>query len=288
MSKEKIFGLAQMLSEKSIRKAPKKHRLSLHPLRKHVHRHHSSSEHAENPPQPSKTWTPEEIQQRRVIEQHIFTKLEVYANKPRIWQITHSSHIKQRLLNQSPHISRHYSIPQEFVHDCINQLFLKIDRYVLHARQLVHSTSRFFTDSSNLLQKAQKPNNQWRSFQLERAQAIFPDLDFDEYTPSELLQKYCTHIIQTLTPKPDSNSTNCIAQLREQAFDLNLAYEQSEKVGKDYLRRTLDNYHQRTIPDLRVIEEMVDLGTKNRQTFSRKISMLVLLRFGTYEILAEK
>lgn len=252
-----------MLSNKDIRKVSRKHRLSLHPLRKQIRRQNSSNEHAENPVQSSKTYTPEEIQQRRVIEQHIFSKLEAYANKPRIWQITHSGHMKQRLLNQSSHISNHYSIPQEFVHDCINQLFVKIDRYVVHARQLIHSTTRFLTESNNFLQKTQKPNNQWRSLQIERARIVFPDLNPDDYTEKELLRKYFDHILQTLTPKPDSNSTNCIAQLREQPFDINLAYEQSENTGKDYLQQMLDDYHQRTIPDLRIIKEMVDLGTMN-------------------------
>ena len=260
---KKILGLEHMLSTEHDRKTSKKHRLLRHALHRHGHIKDRSVELVENLPQSSKIWTPEEIEQRRLIEQYIFSKLEIYAHKPRLWQITHSSHIKRRLLSKSSYISTHYSISPDFYHECINQLFLRIDKYVLHARQLINSTSGFLAESNHFLQKPKEKDNQWRSLQLQRARSIFSDLNLDEFTDDELLQKYSTHIIQTITPKPDLNSTDCIAQLREQPFDLNDAYEQSQTTGKGYLEDLLQNYHQQTIPDLQTIEEMVNLSKMN-------------------------
>lgn len=249
-----------MLSAKQDRKISRKHRLLSHVVHKHRHVRNQSIEPMENLPQSSKIWTPEEIEQRRIIEQYIFSKLENYAHKPRIWQITHSSHIKRRLLSKSSFISDHYSISPDLVHDCINQLFVKIDKYVLHARKLISSTSGFLVESNSFLSNPKKTNNQWRSLQLQRAQRIFSDQNLNEFTDDELLQKYSIHIIETLTPKPDLDSTNCIAQLRDQPFDLNIAYEQSETTGKAYLEYILQKYHRETIPDLEIIQEMVNLG----------------------------
>ncbi|CAF5118537.1 unnamed protein product, partial [Rotaria sp. Silwood1] len=58
--------------------------------------------------QPSKTLTEQEIQQRQLIQQYIFSKLEAYANKSRIWQLTHCSRIKERLLDKSHNVSNLY------------------------------------------------------------------------------------------------------------------------------------------------------------------------------------
>jgi hypothetical protein len=215
--------------------------------------------------QSSKQLTEQEIEQRRLIEQYIFSKLEAYANKPRIWQLTHSSHIKRRLLDKSGHISNLYSVPNDFVRESINQLFVNVDKHILQLRRLVQSTSSESVDPDVLFQKARRSKNQWRSLQLERAKQIFPDIVIDEYTENEILQKYYTHIIETLTPKADTASTNCIAQLREEPFDLNHEYEQAERKGKDYLSHLLQNYHERSTPDLQIIQEMVNLGKRNQQ-----------------------
>ncbi|CAF5143643.1 unnamed protein product, partial [Rotaria sp. Silwood1] len=82
--------------------------------------------------QPSKTLTEQEIQQRQLIQQYIFSKLEAYANKSRIWQLTHCSRIKERLLDKSHNVSNLYSLPNDFVRESINQLFINVDKYVIY------------------------------------------------------------------------------------------------------------------------------------------------------------
>jgi hypothetical protein len=236
----------------------KKHRLILH----HLHRHKDTSNNSEGNPI-TKSLTEEEIQQRQLITQYIFSKLEVYANKPRLWQITHSAHIKRRLLDKTHHISNLYSLPNDFVRESINQLFIDVDKYLLQARQFIQSAARLSTEPISFFDKTKKNNNQWRSLQLERAQQIFPDINREDVNDDELLQKYYTHITETLTPKPDLNSTNCIAQIREQPFDLDHAYQQAENTGKDYLIHMLQSYHQRSTPDLAIIKQMVNHG-KNK------------------------
>ncbi|CAF4540083.1 unnamed protein product, partial [Rotaria sp. Silwood2] len=196
-----------------------KHRNNQKTIRSHLYNHHirdhtKSAEDFSNAHvnilsgaetnQLYKNLTEEEIQRRQLIRQYIFSKLEVYANKPRIWQLTHSSHIKKRLLNKSRNISNLYSLPNYFVHESINQLFINVDKYVLQLRRLIQSTSCESVDLNVLFQKIRKPNNQWRSLQLERAKQILPNINNEEFTENELLQKYYIHIIETLTPKPDT------------------------------------------------------------------------------------
>ncbi|CAF3017993.1 unnamed protein product [Rotaria sp. Silwood2] len=216
--------------------------------------------------QSSKSLSEQEIQQRHLIQQYIFSKLEAYANKPRIWQLTHSSHIKERLLDKSRNISNLYSLPNDFVRESINQLFSSVDKYVLQLRRLVHPASCESVELNVLFQKTGEPNNQWHSLQLERAKQIFPNINNEEFTENELLQKYYIHIIETLTPKPDTASSNCIAQLREQPFDLNHAYEQAKNKGKECLAQMLEKYRARLKPDLELIQEMINLGLEQMKT----------------------
>jgi hypothetical protein len=241
----------------------KKHRLPLHHLRRHVSKIHVSSSNNIEGNQSLKSLTEEEIQQRKLIEQYIFSKLETYSNKSRLWQITHSKHIKRHLLDKTRHISDLYSLPNDFVRESINQLFINVDAHVLRARQFIQSASRLSSEPNSFFDKTKKINNQWYLLQLERAQQVFPDINREDFNDDELLHKYYTHIIETLTPKPDLKSTNCIAQLREQPLDLNHAYEQAEITAKDYLKHMLESYHQRSIPDLEIIQQMVNLG-KNK------------------------
>jgi hypothetical protein len=218
-----------------------------------------------------KQLTDQELQQRQLIEQYIFSKLEAYSNKPRIWQLTHSSHIKQRLLGKSDQIAKRYSLPNDFVRDSINQVFINIDNHVSQIRRFLQSTSCASIDPNFVFKNVRETNNQWRALQLERARQIFPDIDQNEFTDDELLQKYYTHIIASLTPKADAANTNCIAQLREQPFDLNRAYEQAEHEGKEYLTHMLQSYHEQSIPDLEIIKEMVDLGKTKSKIFEMNV-----------------
>ncbi|CAF1509439.1 unnamed protein product, partial [Rotaria sp. Silwood1] len=194
------------------------------------------------------------------IQQYIFSKLEAYANKSRIWQLTHCSRIKERLLDKSHNVSNLYSLPNDFVRESINQLFINVDKYVVHLRRFIQYTACESVESISLFKKTEASNNQWCLLQLERAKQIFPNINNEEFTDDELLQKYYTHIIETLTPKPDIANSNCIAQLREQQFDLNHEYEQAENKAKEHLKHMLQNYRERSTPNLELIQEMIDLG----------------------------
>ncbi|CAF3687171.1 unnamed protein product [Adineta steineri] len=240
----------------------------LHLRHLHIHSHKKPTQDAIRPQisgssegtQSSKQLTREETEHRNLIQQYIFSKLEDYANKPRIWQFTHSNHIKRRILDKSGHISRLYSVPVDFVRESINQFFNDADKHISQLRRLTESSSHALKDPNILFQKGKKDNNQWRSLQLKRAKEIFPDINNEDYTDSERLHKYHKYILETLTPKADKENTNCTAQNREQPFDLNHAYEQAENKGKDYLSHMLQSYHDRTIPDLAIIQEMVNHG----------------------------
>ncbi|CAF3978357.1 unnamed protein product, partial [Rotaria sordida] len=244
-----------------------------------IHYHRKSTQDFSNPHinisndseriQSSKNLTEQEIQQRQLIQQYIFFKLQTYANKPRIWQLTHSLHIKRHLLNKSGHISKLYSLPDDFVCESINQLFTNVDKYVLQLRKLIQYKSDASIKSNILFQKIRTSNNQWCSLQLKRAHQIFPNINNEEFTDNEILEKYYNHIIETLTPKADITSSNCIAQLREQPFDLNHAYEQAENKAKECLAPMLQNYRKRSIPDLELIQEMINLGFEHMKTSPR-------------------
>ncbi|CAF4248226.1 unnamed protein product [Rotaria sp. Silwood2] len=216
--------------------------------------------------QPSKNLTKQELQQRQLIQQYIFSKLEAYTKKPRLWQLRRSSHIKQHLRHKSGHIAKLYSLPTDVVHESMDQFFIHVDNCVLKLHRLIQNRSNGSIESNVLFQKMKKSNNQWRLLQLERAKQIFPNINNEEFTENELLQKYYTHIIETLTPKPDTASSNCIAQFREQPFDLNRAYEQAERKGKDYLVHRLQNYRERSTPDFELIQEMINLGFEHMKT----------------------
>jgi hypothetical protein len=135
-----------------------------------------------------------------------------------------------------------------------------VDKHVIRAREFIQSTTRLYSESNNFLYKAKPTHNQWNLLQLTRAREIFPDVNQEDLNEEELLQKYYKHVFENLTPTPDSKSANCVAQLREQPLNLDNAYDQAERTGKDCLKHLLDSYHQRSKPDLSIIQEMVNLG----------------------------
>lgn len=210
--------------------------------------------------QSSRTLTENEIQQRQLIGQYVLSKLEAYANRSRIWQLTHSSQIRSRLLKKSRHLSRFYSVSNDFVRDSINQFFTDVDHYALKLPKIIETISKMSIESSSLFQTLKKPNNEWRKLQLERAKQVLTKINNEDLTDDELLQKYYAHVVTTLTPKPDTACSNCIAQHREQPFDLDNAYQEAEREGKDHLHDMLQSYRERATPDFEVIQEMVDLG----------------------------
>ena len=241
----------------------RRHHLHLH--RPHLRRRKASEPTVANVPRPlpnadEGSSVDQELRQHQIIEQYVLSKLEAYANKSRFWQLTHSPRIKQRLLDKSEHIARLYSLPNDFVHDSINQLFSKVDKHVIQMRRLLHLGVQASLNADALLDSAKNSSNQWQELQLRRAREILPDLDAEPFTDDELLQKYYRHVAETLTPKRDTASSNSVAQLREQPFNLNRAYEQAEQKGKECLADMLHNYREQAQPNLALIEEMVNLG----------------------------
>ncbi|UJR14000.1 hypothetical protein I4U23_001000 [Adineta vaga] len=258
-----MSSIRQTRSTSTNRKSRKKSRLHFGHLNLQGHKRSTKGSEIN---QTRKQLTCEELEQRELIEQYIFSKLEAYAHKPRIWQLTHSTQIKRRLLDKSGSIAHLYSLPSDFVRDSINQLFDDVDKHISQIRRLLRSSTVAMEEPSTLFQKIKNPNNQWRTLQLERALELFPEMNNEDFTDSECLQKYYQYIIETLTPKPDPASENCIAQLRERPLDLDHAYEQAERKGKDYLEHMLQSYYERTAPDLDVIQEMVTIGLQNMKT----------------------
>lgn len=128
----------------------------------------------------------------------------------------------------------------------------------LVTRSLINKTK----EPVGILQNFKKNDNRWHSIQLTRAREILKNNDIEQLTHDEIIQKYRTHIIHTLTPEPDVTDMNCIAQLRAQPFDLDAAYQQSELKAKTYLGTMLNDYNKRLAPNLEVIQEMVNIGNR--------------------------
>jgi len=209
--------------------------------------------------------TEEEIKQRQLIEQNIFSTLEAYCNKPCLWQLTHLPRLNRHLLDKTREIANLYSLPFDFVQESVNQLFSDVDKNISDIRKVIQATGHISKEPNILFQKVRISDNQWRSLQLGRAREIFPDINPDEFTDDEFLQKYYNHVIQTLTPKADLSSANYIVQNREQPLDLNRAYKQAENKAKSTLKHMLKSYHERSTPDLSIIKEMVNLGKNKDQ-----------------------
>ncbi|CAF1522929.1 unnamed protein product, partial [Adineta ricciae] len=232
-------------------------RINLRKLHPHANKH---SKEASEEPQTKAQLTSDELQKRELIEQYIFSKLEAYAHKPRLWQIARSTHIKRRLLDKSQHLANRHSVSNEFVRESINRLFDDVDKHIVRVRHLLHSTS-YATEKPNVFfQTLDKTDSRWYALQLQRALEVFPEMIDEDLTDNERIQKYYRYIIDTLTPKPDATNTNCIAQLRNEPFDLDQAYAQAESTGKDYLEHLLEKYHLRSEPDLDIIQQMIDIG----------------------------
>ncbi|CAF3861734.1 unnamed protein product, partial [Rotaria sp. Silwood1] len=169
-----MLSIEQTHSHPKKRNNKNKCRLHLHHFRIHDHKKsvpnfsniHTNISNDIERSQPSKTLTEQEIQQRQQIQQYIFSKLEAYANKSRIWQLTHCSRIKERLLDKSRNVSNLYSLPNDFVRESINQLFINVDKYVVHLRRFIQYTACESVESISLFKKTEASNNQWCSLQL--------------------------------------------------------------------------------------------------------------------------
>lgn len=231
--------------------------ISVANIRKHIT--------APNPADPSSINEKErESQQRQIVEQYLFSKLEVYGNKSRLWQLAHSQRIKRRLLDKSKYISEHYSIRDDFVQDSINQFFARIDKHVLQLHAWMHQVSQAPRTSNWFQRKATSSPNEWNLLQLQRAHQLFPDADTDSVTENELIENYRKHVFDLFTPKCDAEGrASNIEECRDAPFDLNEVYARAENKGKELLNDMLESFHGYGQPNLSTIQEMVRHGEQS-------------------------
>jgi len=195
-------------------------------------------------------------QQHHVIK-YIVDKLETYAQKSHIWRLFHSSHLHRHLLRRSGRVSKMYSISEDLVRQCINQLFIDVDQYVTQLHRLIYSSE--FEDLIPLFNTTNEKTNAWYTMQLKRARILFPNKQ--ELNDNDLLTYYYIYIEQKLTPKQYlSNENQEKEEFIKNSFDLNSAYIQAELKGKEYLKNLIENFEKRKIPNLQIIDQMIKLG----------------------------
>jgi hypothetical protein len=196
---------------------------------------------------------PIEEKHQQAIEMYLFHKLEIYASKSRLWQVTHSSHIKRRLMEKSAHLATLHQIPDHLVVNAIENFFGRIERSTSKLIQLIEHLSTTPSSKRTLFEYKRNQKNQWRSIQLQRARTLFPHLNNDD-DDDDLLDVYRQHVSDTFTPIRSTPTD------RQAIFDLDHAYEQAQSTGASYLQTMLDQFHSYDKPDMALIEEMVRHG----------------------------
>ncbi|CAF3802289.1 unnamed protein product [Rotaria sordida] len=184
-------------------------------------------------------------EQHHVIK-YILDKLEKYAHKSDLWRLIHASHLRRNLLRRSERVSKIYSISEDLVRQCINQIFADVDQYVTQLHRLIYSQQ--FDDLIPIFSNANKKNTLWHTMQIERARHLC--LTQEQLTENELLENYYTYIREKLTPKNNILNENQKCQFRDSSFDLNLAYTQAEKTNIDQWTWLLEQWRDmlRTMP----------------------------------------
>jgi hypothetical protein len=195
-------------------------------------------------------------QQQHRVRKYILDRLENDAHKSQLWRVFHASHLHRNLLRRSGRVSQICSTSEDFVRQCINELFTDVDQYVTQLDRLIYSQQ--FDDLIPYFSSTNTKNSVWRTMQLKRAQHLFPTEQ--QIGENDLLENYYKYIREKLTPKHDVLNANQEAQRPKCSFDLNVAYTQAEHKGKEYLKNVIKNFRQREISDLEVIDEMIKLG----------------------------
>lgn len=199
----------------------------------------------------------QEEQQHHVITYFLET-LEQCADKSGLWRLIHASDLRRKLLRKSKRVSKLYSISEDAVRQCVEQIFVDVDHCVTQFHRLIYSP--LSDDSMPLLDNINKKNTVWHTMQIERARQLFPTQQ--HLDDNDLLENYFIHIREKLTPKQNLSNSERSNQVRPNPFDLNIAYEQENDKGKEYLRNIIQNFRERKTPDLRIIDEMIKLGKK--------------------------
>ena len=193
-------------------------------------------------------------QQHHVIK-YVVGKLEHYAQKSHVWRLLHSSHLHRHLLRRSGRVSKMYSISEDLVRQCINQLFNDVDQYVTQLHRLLYSSEYgdlipFFTNSN-------QSTNSWYQIQLKRARNLFPDRE--EMNDNDLLTHYYIYVDQKLTPK----TKFCVKNENEEEivpFNLDEAFQKAQIRAKEVFKNLTENYQRRPTPNLQIVDEIIKLG----------------------------
>lgn len=198
----------------------------------------------------------DEQQQQHVVMKYILSKLEKYAHQSHIWRSLHGLHFRQNLLRKSRRISKLNSISEDLVNQCINQFFTDVDQYITQLYRLIYSQQ--FDELIPLCSGANKRTCTWYTIQMKRARQLFGTEQ--HLSENDLLTHYYKYVREKLTPKHSADNTNRDVTLRQNSFDLNLAYTEAEQQGKEYLTNVINSFHQKGMPDLKIIDEMIKLG----------------------------
>lgn len=196
------------------------------------------------------------------IRKYCLDKLDAYAYKSHIWQLLHSPQIHRNLLKKSRHFSKIHSISEDLVRQYISQLLSDVDQYIAQMYQLISSQQS--DGMISMFDHSDKNNNGWHKIQLERARQLFPITDNSNRPLDDrnVLENYFEYIQNKFTPKKDTMNTNRTAKIRETPFDLNMAYSQAETKAKEFLKKCFVKTRERQTPNLKLIDEMIKLGTK--------------------------
>jgi hypothetical protein len=206
-----------------------------------------------------------EDQQRQRVEVYIFTKLEEYSKTKSInlFHLTSISHIRRRLKRDIKSFSRQFHpniVSEQKLYQWIDEIINEIQSHISQLQPLLRSQDDLedFLTTDELF-SSKNLNSQWKQIQIQQAKKVLLNNNTND-NDEELLLAYQNSIIEKFTPKKLEN--NRIPLKNPQKINLDEEYEKAEIIGRDYLTKMFDNYKQRQRPNLKLIQEMINLGMK--------------------------
>jgi len=206
-----------------------------------------------------------EDQQRQRVEVYIFTKLEEYSKTKSInlFHLTSISHIRRRLKRDIKSFSRQFHpniISEQKLYQWIDEIINEIQCHISQLQPLLRSQDdlEHFLTADELF-SSKNLNSHWKQMQIQQAKKVLLNNNTND-NDEELLLAYQNSIIEKFTPKKLKN--NRIPLKNQQKINLDEEYEKAEIMGRDYLTKMFDNYKQRQRPNLKLIQEMINLGMK--------------------------
>jgi hypothetical protein len=203
----------------------------------------------------------QENEQRKIIENYVFAKLEAYSRQKstHLFHLTSLSHIRRHLKRDVKDLSKQFQpniVSEEKILQWIDETLERINSHFPHLQRMIDSQNelkQLFL--INEIFSSQNQNNQFQQLQLKRAHHLFPETNFND---KELLLHYQKYIPEILTPKKLENDR--LPLKNNQPIDLDFEYNQAENFGRKYLTKIFDDYKQRQYPDINLIKEMINHG----------------------------